>query len=347
MKSSAKHLFTPRTATLLGAALVLSQAAWAAPGGNGNGNGNGGGNGTAGQLAAIEADIAALQAEVAVLGESIALLGVNTVNADCTADPGALQAAIDAAPAAGAIITINGACNAANITGKSNLLLDGGAIGSGNGVTGELAIRASSNIQLSGINADTLNIGDSASVFTGDLSVATFASVEVNGSLSQTGGSVTISGPIQASTGARMVFSNATLSDMTQSRNTSIILNTSIADGLDITVNGDVGVFSGSHFLAQASNPNSTITINGNLFAQRLAAILLAGDTLVVNATNAQVRQNSVLDVLGVVEANFNVGAIGLDTGGGSRLFYSDSNNLYTATCDASAWTDIFMSCAP
>lgn len=343
MKSHGTKSNPMRAAGVLAAALLLSQAAWSAPGGNGNGNG------TAAQLAALQAEVEALQADVAILFESIALLGVNTVDADCSSDPGALQAAIDAAPPAGAIILVEGSCDEATVTGKANLLIDGAPIGDGNGVTGALVISSSNNIQLSGMNAGSMMVSNSASVLVDDLNVAGDVTVEVNGALTQDGGTVTITGGLAAWTGARIDIEDASVADITQSRNTSIILNAIRADGTagSITVNGQVGVFSGSHFLAQANSAGGSVVMNGDLIAQRTSAALLAGEGVVLNANNVLARQNAVIDFLGLLEANFNVGSVNLLSGAGSRLIYLDSSSTFAANCDPSAWVDVFMTCAP
>lgn len=344
MNPSLKIMKNLSAATLIGAVLTAPAALLAAPGGNGNGNGNAGG--TAAQLAAIEAEIAALQNEVAVLGESIALLGVNTLDADCATDPDALQAAIDAAPAAGAIIGITGTCTEASIVGKSNLLLDGGAIGDGNGVTDVLTISASNNIQLEGINAGRVDIRDNASVFTGDLNVATQVEVQSSSSLLQRGGDVTIAGLLGAYTGGVVDLDRAVLGDVQLSRSASVILNANRADASPITVTGNVGSFSGSHFLAQGSI--GTVSVTGaQISVSRTAAALFAGQNVIIDVDFALVQQNAVLDVLSVPDANVSVTDIALRAGGGARFAIFDNTTPYEANCDGSAWTEFAIVCAP
>ena len=360
---SAKEAIKISSRVLTSALLIVSTSAYAQGNGNGNGNGNSGGNGVAADLTAIETEIdalqvetAAIQAELMELAESIADLGVNTVDADCSSDGAALQLAIDAAPAAGAIINISGLCDSANITGKANLLLDGGDINSGNGVAGDLTVNASRNIQLSGINAASMDFSNNASVFVGDLSVTGPVGVQLNSSMVQVGGTVNIGDQIFGSLGGQIVIDNGTLNNFALSRSASLILNANRPGGSSITLNGRLGVFSGSHFLAQGfSDSGGSVIINGNdgLVVQRTSAALFAGDTVQLNlpaqssgAPAALIRQNSVLDVINMSEANFNVADISLTQGGGSRLFFFDGSTNFEASCDDSVWTNGFIACA-
>ena len=104
----------------------------------------------AGGLPALSQQVADLQAQV----DAMTYL---EVSADCGADPAALQAAVDAAPAVGARINVSGACDAVLINGKSNVIVDGGGSAS---ITGDasddllaaLYIEASTNITIQGLS---------------------------------------------------------------------------------------------------------------------------------------------------------------------------------------------------
>ncbi len=112
---------------------------------------------------------------------------------------------------------------------------------------------------------------------------------------------------------------------------------------------GSVFVFSGGHYLAQTNyeDCNGTVTISGDIFVQRTAAVLLVGPNTRYNGLSIKALQNSVFDVLGVPEANLNPEAqFLLRTGSGARLSFSDSNTVREATCDGSAWADGDLVCA-
>lgn len=324
---------------------------------NGNGNGNSSDGGVANDTNSLKAEIALLQYDVAALAESIAGLGVVTVIADCNANAGALQTAVDAAPAAGAIINVEGSCGSTAIIGKANLLVDGGDIGAGNGVSGSLQIDASRNIQLSGLSvvgeesADAcdnwcpaLKIANNSSVFlNGDFSAQGSVSVAVNSSLVQLAGAVNITDTTDGLQSAQIRFSNGLLGGFSISRSSSLILATdSSVDS--IVLDGSMGVFSGSHFLAQTNDGPVSLTTD-TLFVSRTAAAVLAGDTLQLNAPSVRVQQNAVLDVLGMLQENFEVGSLSLSQGGGSRLFLNPSTEQVVAQCDESAWVAGDLNC--
>jgi len=354
------------------ATLLISFTAFAHAQGGGNGGGNAGGNGVVADLSAVEADIAALQADVSALqsetggiqaeldvlqaesavaqaelmalADSIAELGVQEVDADCTADSSALQAAIDAAPPAGAIINVSGVCESASIYDKANILLNGGELSAGNGVSGLLLVEAARNIQLAGINADEFYARYVSSVFTTDLSVAGNVRVAGNSSVAQFGGEFDVAGELFAGGGGTAAIFNGSIGRVFLSRNSQVYNNTC---GGSIEV-GSVVVFSGGHYLAQ-TNPgcSGTVTISDDIFVQRTAAALLAGPNTRYNGLSIKALQNSVFDVIGVPEANLNPEAqFLLRTGSGARLLFSDSNTVREATCDGSAWADGDLVCA-
>jgi hypothetical protein len=274
------------------------------------------------------------------------------VVADCNRDTGALQAAVDAAPAAGGTINVSGVCDSVDITGKSNILLDGGDVTSVNGVSGDLLVSASNNVQISGFTAASALIANGASVFFNDVNVDGPVAVQVNGSLTQTGGSLNFLGTLGVSEGAQVRMFNGTLLDVSLTRNAAVILNTDEVDGSIIEVTNGVGVFSGSSFLGQSGSENSALNISGpSIFVQRTASMLLSGSTVVVEVPEIYVRQNAALDVLRVAEENFRVGDIILTQGGGARAFINpqaDPSALpLIATCDGSAWTNANITCAP
>jgi len=358
------------------ATLLISFTAFAHAQSGGNGGGNAGGNGVVADLSAVEADIAALQADVSALqsetggiqaeldvlqaesaaaqaelmalADSIAELGVQEVDADCTADSGALQAAIDAAPPAGAIINVSGVCESASIYDKANILLNGGELSAGNGVSGLLLVEAARNIQLAGINAGEFYARYVSSVFTTGLKIAGNVRVVQNSSLLQFDGEVNIAGNLFAGAGGTVDIGNGaigSIGSVSLSRNSQVFNNTC---GGSIEV-GSVFVFSGGHYLAQTNDEdcNGTVTISGDIFVQRTAAVLLVGPNTRYNGLSIKALQNSVFDVIGVPEANLNPEAqFLLRTGSGARLLFSDSNTVREATCDGSAWADGDLVCA-
>jgi len=102
----------------------------------------------------VKKAVEVLQLDVATLFDEVAALNFTAVSADCSDDPGSLQAAIDASSASGALISVNGQCNPTQIVGKSNVAIDGGGLGSIVGSSGDaaaLSISASQNIVIHGM----------------------------------------------------------------------------------------------------------------------------------------------------------------------------------------------------
>ncbi|HAJ75762.1 MAG TPA: hypothetical protein DCM64_04850 [Gammaproteobacteria bacterium] len=121
----------------------------------------------------LSGDISLLQSSLtqsaADLQAQIDALKLSTVAADCQADPDALQNAVDAAPAAGAIINVSGNCNSTVIFAKRNLVIDGcgSTLISGDisdDVSAALYIEGSTAIQISGVDVDAN--GDSNGLLT-------------------------------------------------------------------------------------------------------------------------------------------------------------------------------------
>jgi len=277
---------------------------------------------------------------------------VYSVVADCFDDTGALQAAVDAAPVTGATIYVSGVCDAVDITGKSNILIDGGDVTSANGVSGELLVSASHNVEISGFTAASALITNGSSVSVNDFNVDGPVAVRVNGSLTQTGGALNFLGVMDVSEGAQVRMFNGTFFQVSLTRNAVAVLNTNEVDGSIIDVTNGVGVFSGSSFLGQSDSPSSALSISGpDIFVQRTASMILSGSTVVVDVPVFVVRQNAALDILRVAEENFRVGDILLQQGGGARAVITppaDPSALpLIANCDGSAWTANNIACAP
>lgn len=351
-----KHFSTKASlvlvATIFSVCLLTSTSVLAAAGGNGNGSSDSGGNPND-ALAELAAEVAILQAEVIALDDAISGLEVNAVLADCANDgAGALQAAIDASPAAGAIINVVGVCDSTQIIGRTNLLIDGGTLGSGNGIGGTLNVDASRNIQLIGLTVDdvaakhALVVANNSSVLlNGDFTVEGNTNVEVNSSLIQIAGTVNISGEVNASLSGQVVINNGFMGGFGLSRSSSLVVNASDASQ-SVSISGSLGAFSGSNVLAQAGDGSVSLTSIESMIVQRNSAALIAGANVQLNMPDILVRQNSVLDVLFVDEANWNVGTVSLRWGSGSRLFFNDeAPEQIIADCGDTVWTAWQISC--
>lgn len=306
----------------------------------------------------VPAAVSELEARVEVLAATLDALGPRTVAVDCDADgPGALQAAVDATTPAGADITLSGQCGATIVSGKRNLRLTGGFIGDGNGVRG-LHIEASTNVSLGDLTVldsgdqSPLEVSGGSTVYLdGDLSVAGGATFRMTSTLQQRAGALTIAGELSVNTGSQVEISEGTLGGFGLTRAASLLL-VPMAPGQTVEVNGGMGVFSGSNFVAQATAPNAVRLLDpgGTFFVQRNAAAVFGNSGVELDVEGIWVRQNGVLDVLFLSETKVqvaNAGLTRLTQGGGARIFFSDATGPFLFQCDDSAWVDVFAQCAP
>lgn len=353
----------------------------------GESNGNTGGNGVPAALSSVKTDIDELQSDVAALqsetagmradlmalSDAIAGLeggtgpggGISVVDVDCTADSNALQTAIDAAPPAGAIIRISGVCdrNYTFIRGKSNILLDGDDLSSGNGLSGSLQIAGSNNVQLSDINVGTsISVNDVSSVIVRDI-IANNVGVESNSRLNQYEGKIQLTEGFSLSDGATAWINNASMEGVYLQGNAALRIVPFSTDGVSPSVEFDrAHVWTGSFLFVAAysfrlsgEEPNlgiGAVAINGDVFLDQSGIVELSGDMVRYNGSNITLRRNSSLDVSDMPATNFNPNAvIELWTGSGARTafdgWFDDASEPREALCfDGSVWTSWGLVCA-
>jgi len=312
-------------------------------------NGNGGGNGGNPTEA-----IAALESELNSLRNAIDSLSVMNVSADCGLDNSALQTAVNAAPQAGAIISVTGSCGATVINGKSNLVISGGTI------SGGLQIEASRNIQLSNMDIDAagadeaLLISYTSSVVTnGNLGITGSLSVRSNSSFSQLNGNISVTGQVLASQSGAISIRNGTLNGgAVLDQNSSLSLFPDSPAYL-INLAGTLQAFSGANITLRADNNTNhgaiSVTV-GDVYVQRNASMRIFGsfqnaDKILIDMTKLWVRQNAAFDML---DATSYIGSISLTDGGGARIFTRGVPfGSIHADCDASAWASLTATCEP
>jgi hypothetical protein len=267
---------------------------------------------------------------------------------------GALQAAIDMAPQAGAAISVNGECGATTINGKSNISITGGVI------SGGLQIEASRNIQLSDMVIDAagepqaLLISYTSSVLTnGNITITGILRVRSNSSFNQLSGNINVTGIVQAFQSGTLFIRNGTLNGgAVLTRNSSLFLFPDSPSHL-INFSGTMQAYSGANITAQANNllnHGSIDIIANNVFVQRSASMQIFGSAQDINKISFEiisgglnVRQNGAFDLLW---ANINIDFIKLTDGGGARIFVPGVETIH-ADCDDSGWASSTLTCDP
>ena len=265
-------------------------------GGGGNPNANSPGGGLSNEVNQLQLDVIDLQAQVDALN-------LQNVFADCATDSGALQAAIDSAPAAGVIISVGGACDPIAIDGKANILIDGGGSASISGDTldsqnSAVYIAGSRNIQIAGTTVSA-NGDQSAMEISAGSSVA-LADMNINGGTlaslyTENSSAVVASGLVQ------LTNSNLGASATLTTRTSSF---TQLSGTLDI--DGILSASFGSSVQVRNGTLDSSASGANAIFLQRQTALQLlatGSDSIVVNG-NAQMFSGSSFTMNGEATAS-------------------------------------------